>query len=86
MNLKELLESMELKDHKNERYNLEETYNNFLIYKNDREHSKMEVASFRAIMNVENNNLIYKIKENTIKRRQKAKILQKLFLQYRKSI
>ena len=38
----------------------------------------MKMTHFRAMMNVENNDLIYKIQENTIKRSQKAKILQKL--------
>ena len=45
----------------NKKYNLKESYNDFLIYYNDREHSNMKVASFRAMMNYENKDLIYKI-------------------------
>ena len=49
-----------------------------MIYMNDREHSTTKVAPFRAMMNADNNDLIYKIQENTIKRIKKVKILQKL--------
>ena len=71
--------SLPRKDHKNEKYNLEESYNDFLIYNNDREHSTTKVDPFRAIMNYENKDFILKIYENTIKRRQKTKILLKIF-------
>ena len=36
----------------------EESYNDFVIYYNDREHSTTKVTTFRAIMNVENKDLI----------------------------
>ena len=49
------------KDHKKKKYNLEESINDFLIYYNDREHSTSKVVPFRAMMNVENKDLIYKI-------------------------
>ena len=35
-----------------EKYNLKESYNDFLIYYNNRENFDAEVASFRAIMNM----------------------------------
>ena len=63
------------KDHQKDRYNLEESINDFLIYYNDREHSTIKVAHFKAMMNIENKDLIHKIKENTIKRRQKTNML-----------
>ena len=49
-----------------------------MIYMNDRENSTTKVAPFRAMMNADNNDLIFKIQENTIKRIKKVKILQKL--------
>ena len=36
------------------KYNLEETFNDFLKYKNDREHSNTKVAHFRAMINYGN--------------------------------
>ena len=51
-----------------DRYNLEESINKFLIYYNDRKNSTTKVVPFRAIMNVENKDLIYKFKEKTIKK------------------
>ena len=68
------------KDHQKDRYNLEESINDFLIYYNDREHSATKVAPFRAMMNIDNKDLIHKIRENTIKRRQKAKMVTETFL------
>ena len=65
------------KDHKKKK--LKESYNDFPIYYNDREHSTTKVAHFRAMMNVENRDLIFKIKENTNKITQKTEILQKIF-------
>ena len=50
-----------VKDHKKEKYNLEKSYNELLIYLNDREHKTMKVAPFRAIMNYKNKDLINKI-------------------------
>ena len=46
------------KDHQKDRYNLEEFINDFLIYYNDREHSTTKVDLFRAMMNIENKDLI----------------------------
>ena len=46
------------KDNKNEKYNLERSYNTFLMYYNDREHSTTKVAPFRAVMNFKNKDLI----------------------------
>ena len=43
---------------KKEKYNLEESINDFLIYYNGREHSNTKVAPLRAIMNYENKDLI----------------------------
>ena len=68
------------KDHQKYRYNLEESYCDFLIYYNDREHSTIKLAPFRAMMNIENKDLINKIRENIIKRSQKAKMLKETFL------
>ena len=68
------------KDHQKDRYNLEESINDFLIYYNDREHSTTKVAPFRAMMNIENKDLIHKIRENTKKRRQKVKMVTETFL------
>ena len=68
------------KDHQKDRYNLEESINDFLIYYNDREHSTTKVAPFRVMMNIENKDLIHKIRENTIKRSQKAKMVTETFL------
>ena len=68
------------KDHQKDRYNLEESINDYLIYYNDREHSTTKVDPFRAMMNIENKDLIHKIRENTIKRRQKAKMVTETFL------
>ena len=42
------------KDHQKERYNLDDSINDFQIYYNDRKHLITKVARFRAIMNVEN--------------------------------
>ena len=63
-----------------ERYNLEESINDFLIYYNDREHSTTKVAPFRVMMNIENKDLTHKIRENTIKKRQKVKMVTETFL------
>ena len=52
--------------------------NDFLIY-DITEHLIMKVSPFRAMMNVENKDLIYQIREKTIETRQKAKIFTKLF-------
>ena len=41
--------------------NLEEVISDFLIYMNDREDMTTKVAPFRAIMNYENKEFIYKI-------------------------
>ena len=51
----------QLKTTKRKKYNLKESYNDFLIYYNNNKHSTTKVAPFRAIMNVENRDLIYKI-------------------------
>ena len=44
------------KDHKKQQYKFNES--TFLIYENDREHLTTKLAHFRAIVNVENNDLI----------------------------
>ena len=44
------------------------------------EHLTTKVAPFRAMMNIENKDLIHKIRENTIKRRQKAMMVTETFL------
>ena len=75
------------KNLKKEKYNLKDFFNDFVIYYNDKEHSNTKVASFRAIMNYENKDLIHKIRENTIKRRQKRRYFICFFdKQYCKSI
>ena len=57
------------------------------IYYNDREHSTTKVAPFSSIINIENKDLIHKIRENTILRRQKVKMVTETFFkQQRKSI
>ena len=50
------------KDRQKDKYNLEES-----IYNNDREHSIINVTPFIAMMNVDNKDLINKIRENKIK-------------------
>ena len=67
------------KDHQKDRYNLEESINDFLIYYNDREDLTLKVTPFRVIMNVKNKDLIHKILENTRKWSQKAKMLTETF-------
>ena len=67
------------KDHQKDRYNLEESINDFLIYYNDREHSTTKVAPFRAMMNIENKDLIHKIRENTNREDKRRRWLQKHF-------
>ena len=49
-------------------------------YYNERDHSTAKVAPFRAMMNIENIDLIHKIRESTIKRRQKAMMVTETFL------
>ena len=44
------------------------------------EHSTTKVAPFRVMMNIENKDLIHKIRENTKTRRQKAKMVTETFL------
>ena len=58
-----------------ERYYLKESINDFLIYYNNREHLTTKVIFFEVIMKVENKDLIHKILENLIKRKQKANML-----------
>ena len=65
------------KDHQKDRNNLEESINE--LYYNDREHLIMKVAPLRAMMNVENKDLIEKIPENTKKEDKRQRCLYKLF-------
>ena len=58
-------------DYQKGRYNLETSINDFLIYYNDRELSTTKVVPFRAMMNVENKDLVHTIRKNTIKRMQR---------------
>ena len=69
------------KDHQKNRYNLEESIYDFLLYYNDRKDSTIKVVPFRTVIDIENKDLIDKIKMNTIKRRQKAKMLIEFFFE-----
>ena len=62
------------KDHQQNEYNLEDSISDFLIYYNDRPHSTTKVAPFKAMMNVENQELMAKIRNNTLQRRKDAKM------------
>ena len=57
------------KDHQKERYNLEESINDFQLYYNDRKHLTTKVAPFRAMMDVGNKDFIHNILENTINKK-----------------
>ena len=50
-----------VKDHKKKK-NYMKSYNDFLIYYNNNKHSTTKVAPFRAMMNVENRDLIKRFK------------------------
>ena len=63
-----------VKDHQQNEYNLEDNISDFLIYYNDRPHSTTKVAPFKAMMNVENQERMTKIKNNTLQRRKDAKM------------
>ena len=60
-------------------YNLEDSITDFLLYYNGRRHSTTKVAPYQAMMNWWDKEFMGKIKTNTIKRRNNAKVLWENF-------
>ena len=67
------------KDQQMDSYNWEDSIADFLLYYNDRRHSTTKVAPYKAMMNWWDKELMEKIKTNTIKRRNNAKVLWESF-------
>ena len=66
------------KDHQREKYNIEECLSDFLIYYNDREHSKTKVAPHVAMMNVGNKELLKKLEKILLTREIVRKFWQRI--------
>ena len=51
------------KDHQREKYNIEECLSDFLIYYNNRVHSKTKVSPYVSMMNVRDKELLKKLEK-----------------------
>ena len=62
------------KDHQGKNFCLVDSINDFLIYYNDRRYSTTQMRPFKLMTNMNDEKLLKKAKENTIKARTKAKL------------
>ena len=69
-----------VKDHRREKYNIEECLSDFLIYFHDRVHSTTKIAKYTLQLWTLETMSYSKIRGNTIKCRNSAKILTEDYL------